>query len=120
VPTKREIDEHGQLGLYQVLLRESPDAPAADDVAGAALIQLRKDAGADDPGPKAQVQPALTEGSTPTWVHTALGEAVYVLRTEAIAASEGKQCNFCAFTAICPAKNPTSSLIELDVERRQP
>ncbi len=116
IPTKAEIAEHGQLGLYQVLLSESADAPLADHVGGAALVQLRKDAGTDDPGPKEQPQAPLDATSPPTWVETALGEAVQVLRAEDITATVGKQCNYCAFTAICPAKNPSPSVVELELE----
>ncbi len=114
VPTKAEIAEHGQLGLYQLLLRESADAPVADHVGGAALVQLRKDAGSEDPGPKEQAQAPIDTGGQPSWVETTLGQAVQVLRAEDITATVGKQCNYCAFTAICPAKNPSPSVVELD------
>ena len=119
VPTKAEIAQHGQLGLYQVLLREASGRPEGDHVGGAALVQLRKDTGTNDPAPKEQAQPPIDEQQKPSWVEAALGQAVHVLRTEDITATEGKQCNYCAFTAICPAKNPSPSVIEIDTRERR-
>lgn len=112
VPTKSEISEHGQLGVYQLLLRE--DSPEGVDVGGAALIQLRKDTGVSDPEPKEQFQAALSATDTgSTWIERALGDAARVIRGEDIVASPGKQCSYCAFTAICPEKNSQVSLLEL-------
>ena len=114
VPTKAETEQHGQLGLYQLLLREDYRADASgEDVGGAALVQLRKDAGAKDPGPKEQVQAPLSTDGEATWIETALGQAAQVIRDEDITAHVGKQCTYCAFAALCPAKNSHVSLIEL-------
>mgnify|MGYP000117669378 FL=1 len=120
VPSKAEIAQNGQLGLYQLLLREIASEPEGGRVGGAALVQLRKDAGANDPAPKEQPQSPLDEQQQPSWIETALGQAVHVLRTEDITATEGKQCNYCAFTAMCPAKNPSPSVIELDTDGPRP
>ncbi len=112
VPTKAEIAHHGQLGVYQVLLREGADGTSA--VGGAALVQLRKDTGVSDPSPKEQIQaplPAAHAGDT--WIERALGEAAQIIRGEDIAATPGKQCGFCTFTSICPEKNAQVSLVEL-------
>ena len=111
VPTKAEVAEHGQLGVYQVLLRESADTDS--EVGGAALIQLRKDTGVSDPAPKQQFQtPIPTEGEA-TWIEQALGEAAHIIRSENIVATPGKQCSFCAFRSMCPEKNAQVSVVEL-------
>jgi superfamily I DNA/RNA helicase/RecB family exonuclease len=110
VPTKSEIDDHGQLGVYQVLLRQE----SGSDAGGAALIQLRKDTGVSDPAPKEQFQAPVVAGqSTVTWIELALGEAAQIIRSEQITASPGKQCGYCAFTSICPEQNVDVSVIEM-------
>lgn len=108
-PTKNEVAKHGQLGVYQLLLREDPLSEA--DIGGAALVQLRKDVAAGDRHPKEQFQAAL-EGDL-TWIEQSLGEAAAIIRSEEIVARVGKQCNYCAFTGICPAKNPQVSVVDL-------
>jgi len=111
IPTKAETANHGQLGVYQLLLGGSADEQA--EVGGAALIQLRKDAGASDPGPKEQFQEPVTHTAVQgvSWIERALGEAVEIIRSERIVASVGKQCNHCAFTSLCPEKNPQTSVV---------
>lgn len=111
VPTKAEISEHGQLGVYQVLLRESVETDG--EAGGAALIQLRKDTGVADPAPKEQFQTPLPSGSDATWIEQALGEAAQIIRSEKIVATPGKQCSFCAFRSMCPEKNAQVSVVEL-------
>jgi superfamily I DNA/RNA helicase/RecB family exonuclease len=116
VPTKNEVAEHGQLGVYQLLLRE--DAAGEVDIGGAALIQLRKDMSAGDRQPKEQFQEPL-QGDV-TWIERSLGQAAAIIRSEDIVARVGKQCNYCAFTAICPAKNPQVSVVELGMPGSAP
>ncbi len=120
VPTKAETEEHGQLGLYQLLLREVGGLVAESGeialVGGAALVQLRRDAGAKDPGPKEQMQAALKDRGDGhvTWIEEALGQAADVVRGEDIGAHVGKHCRFCNFVGICPARNPQVSVIQLE------
>ncbi|MCH1403344.1 MAG: PD-(D/E)XK nuclease family protein, partial [Candidatus Nanopelagicales bacterium] len=125
-PTKKETQEHGQLGVYQLLLRDAYEAAdgAHHDVGGAALVQLRMDAGAKDPGPKQQMQLPLSTDPTDdlrapdgldgvTWIERALGEAADTVRRERIEARPGKHCTFCDFAGMCPAKTPEVSVIDL-------
>jgi ATP-dependent exoDNAse (exonuclease V) beta subunit len=109
----KEIPEHGQLGVYQLLIREGgladggrgeADPPAEQvPVGGAALVQLRVDAAKDSTDPKVQFQEALG-ADEPTWVEVKLGEAAHILRTEAFAATVGPGCRYCAYRSTCPAK----------------
>lgn len=120
IPTRAETDHHGQLGVYQLLLRQAFEESA--EVGGAALIQLRKDAGTSDPAPKEQYQQPLpkSDDAGSSWIERALGEAASIIRNERIVASIGKQCHHCAFTAICPEKNPQVSLVELASPQERP
>jgi hypothetical protein len=118
--------------VYQLLLRDAYEAAdgAHHDVGGAALVQLRMNAGAKDPGPKQQMQLPLTteaaddprgldgpggldELSGVTWIERALGEAANTVRRERIEARPGKHCTFCDFAGLCPAKTPEVSVIDL-------
>ncbi len=100
VPDK-EIPDHGQLGVYQLLLRE--DADVTGDVGGAALVQLRVDAAKGSVEPKVQIQEALGSAE-PTWVEVRLGAAAQIVRTEAFTANVGPACRWCAYRSACPAK----------------
>jgi PD-(D/E)XK nuclease superfamily len=72
-------------------------------VGGAALVQLRVDAGKASGDPKVQFQEALGPDE-PTWVEVKLGEAARILRTEAFVATPGPGCSYCAYKSACPAK----------------
>jgi len=120
IPSQAETQEHGQLGLYQLLLRDGYESSgaAAAEVGGAALVQLRKDESSKDLGPKEQMQspldsPAEGDGGSITWIETALGEAAEIVRAEDIHASVGKHCRYCNFVDMCPAKNSQVSVVEL-------
>jgi superfamily I DNA/RNA helicase/RecB family exonuclease len=108
VPTK-DLPEHGQLGVYQLLLREAGPHGADSDIGepvpigGAALVQLRVDDGRDATEAKVQFQPPLGE-EQPTWVEVRLGEAAHIVRTEAFVAQVGPGCSFCAYRSACPAR----------------
>jgi RecB family exonuclease len=113
---QKDIPEHGQLGVYQLLLREGGMRAAEEsaeeaaqepvpgvEVGGAALVQLRVDAGKASGDPKVQFQEALGPDE-PTWVEVKLGEAAHILRTEAFVATPGPGCSYCAYKTACPAK----------------
>ena len=104
-PSGPELAEHGQLGLYQLMIRSgaySADTESAPG--GAALVQLRINEGKNDDGPKVQMQEALT-GEPPTWVEHRLGQAVSVIRSEEFPAVRCRECRFCAFHSVCPAQS---------------
>ena len=96
-----DVPEHGQLGVYQLILRAG-DEPR--EVGGAALVQLRVAATKDAADPKVQFQEALPSQS-PTWVEVKLGEAAHAIRTEVFSATLGSSCRFCAYRTSCPARS---------------
>ena len=103
-PPDRSIPDHGQLGVYQLLVREGGLASEPDaSVGGAALVQLRVGVAMSVDEPKVQFQDALPE-NRPTWVEVRLGEAAHVLRTEAFEATVGAHCRYCAYRISCPAQ----------------
>jgi RecB family exonuclease len=107
-----QLPEHGQLGVYQLMIREGGlppmDLGAADtvppvEVGGAALVQLRIPAGAATEDPLTQFQEPLG-ADRPTWVEVKLGKAAAIVRSEEFAATVGDQCRHCAYSTSCPAK----------------
>ena len=104
-----DVPEHGQLGVYQLILREGglsqvdePDRPV--DVGGAALVQLRlPESKSEAAVAKEQFQPALAD-ERPTWVEVRLGQAAHVVRTEKVLAAPGGHCRYCHFASTCPAQ----------------
>jgi RecB family exonuclease len=102
VPAK-DVPEHGQLGVYQLLLREGGLGDGPAPVGGAALVQLRVDEGKGSTDAKVQFQDALPDDA-PTWVEIRLGEAARILREEGFVATAGHACSYCAYQSTCPAK----------------
>lgn len=96
-----EVPDHGQLGVYQLVLREAGVGDGPSPVAGAALVQLRVPAGKDSPMPKIQEQGSIG-ADRPSWVEQRLGAAAAVVRGEEFPAIPGGHCRYCAFTRICP------------------
>jgi len=100
-PTKDEIKEHPQLGLYQLSVEngavEGHDAPG-----GAELWQLRQELSS---GMRVQVQgpqPPDNDGVRP--IERQLMNAVDRLRTEDFPARPGTHCTYCAFARFCPTQ----------------
>jgi CRISPR/Cas system-associated exonuclease Cas4 (RecB family) len=107
-PPDSKVPEHGQLGVYQLLVeRDPPDTEEKAVSGGAALVQLRE--GTVDGFPKVQFQEPITED--PAWIVDRLSEAVSILRREAFTPREGSQCAYCAFKASCPTKPTSDDLV---------
>jgi RecB family exonuclease len=103
-PSGEAVAEHPQLGLYQLAVAngavdELVGGPAL--AGGAELLQLR---GPDLRAAKVQRQDPLDEESGERPIELQLTEAVRRIRDEDFPAQEGKHCDFCDFTAMCPAK----------------
>lgn len=102
-PTRAEVAEHTQLGVYQLAARLGAFdslAPGIREVAEPSLLQLRHGGAL----PERQFQPVLPEG--PSWLTEKLEQAVEILQGGSFEAREGPQCAWCAFGSSCPAINP--------------
>ena len=103
-PTKAEIAENGQLGIYQLLLRDqqNPDLRwETKDLeqipVGAALVQLK----VDSSKPKIQPQEAIDFSQSPTWIEVKLGEAAEIIRTESFTPKVNPSCRYCPYKPVC-------------------
>lgn len=112
-PTVAEVTEDIQLGFYQYLIDHGAaddllGAEAAGDMAvsgGAELWQLR-----DSRTEKPAVQQQPSRDDQPSPIEARLQTAVELIRSERLAASPGRHCDFCAFDKICPARGSESVL----------
>jgi superfamily I DNA/RNA helicase len=106
------IEEHAQLGTYQVAI----DAGAASDLvdggaAGAELVQLRNDADSRSPGvPLVQSQPGPVSDE-PFFALDQLRRAVRHIAEENFAATENSHCKYCEFRALCPTTDAGSTIL---------
>ncbi len=135
-PTGPQVDEHQQLGVYQLAVAHGAadkvlDAPA--EVGGAELVQLRHPsargaagadraagtdraagAGADRAAglPKVQRQrPATARADGVPPVQAQLADAVRTLREEDFVARPGPGCRTCDFRTLCPAQPQGRTLL---------
>lgn len=109
-PSKTEIAEHPQLGLYQLAVdsgaaADVPGVPPGAGAGGAELIQLRL--GKELPRVDSQGAPELIEQQ--------LSRAVAAVRAEEFvarpaASPQNGHCRYCSFQAICPAFSTGSVL----------
>lgn len=112
-PTKNEVAEHSQLGLYQLAVDHGAadehlegSAAASGVSGGAELIQLRHGVEL----PKVQHQPAPDAGAgteaeaAPRLVEEQLMQAAAAVRAEEFVARPGGHCDRCDFHAICPVQ----------------
>lgn len=102
-PTKKEIAEHPQLGLYQLAVDHGAvegldGVPPGARAGGAELIQLRL----------GKHLPRVDSQGKPELIHDQLAEAVGAVRAEEFVARpspnpKSGHCRYCSFQAICPA-----------------
>lgn len=115
IPGQGEIPEHGQLGIYQLLIArdprawQSPEMPAVPG--GAALVQLRHDDAVGDGSPKVQAQEPLDTADEDSWIVRKLVHATDIVRNEAFHPHSGNACQYCSFKNICPTKDHSEDLI---------
>ncbi|WP_235536086.1 ATP-dependent helicase [Nocardioides sp. Root190] len=109
-PTKQEILEHPQLGLYQLAvdagaLADVEGVPDGAGAGGAELVQLRL--GKD--------LPRIDSQGEPEFIEEQLTRAVAAVRAEEFAARpsaspQNGHCRYCSFQPICPAFSTGSVL----------
>ena len=105
-PRKNELDEHAQLGTYQLAVREGA-LDGNRELGGAELVMLRLD-GPD--GPKVPQQPALPDGRS--WVDALLEKAVRRILHESFPPVPQEHCDRCDFRRCCPAQPDGRQVVE--------
>ncbi len=102
VASQAATEEHAQLGVYQLSVREGglAEVPADDvELGGAELVHLG--ATYADGRPKVRVQAPLPPGET--WVHEVVADAARLAAGPGYPARRNSRCTTCAFRHMCPA-----------------
>jgi ATP-dependent exoDNAse (exonuclease V) beta subunit len=117
-PTRTQVEEHPQLGVYQLAVREG----AVDDAfggtrpepGGAELVQLRQPESRTVPdAPKVQHQPGLGESPAgPQWIENLLADAADRVLRERFVPTPGDQCGHCSFRGSCSARPEGRQVVE--------
>jgi superfamily I DNA/RNA helicase/RecB family exonuclease len=109
-PGKKDLEEHPQLGTYQLAVRHGAVAEHVPDAVpgGAELVMLRLEA--TEGGPKVPQQPALAEGRT--WVEDLLEKAVRQVMSESFPPTPQERCDHCSFKVACPAQADGRQVVE--------
>ncbi|HEY3527838.1 MAG TPA: ATP-dependent DNA helicase [Nocardioides sp.] len=100
-PTQAEIDEHPQLGLYQLAV-EHGAVEGHGEPGGAELWQLRQEVGGAMRVQEQDLQQPGADGLR--IIDRQLMEAARRLRAEEFPARPGTHCDYCAFERFCPAR----------------
>ncbi|MBF4160686.1 ATP-dependent helicase [Nocardioides acrostichi] len=115
-PSGKAVQQHLQLGLYQLavdrgavepLVADLGDAVVPAEAGGAELVQLGlEDAGEYPVVQHQDVQP--DDGLARIELHTRLQRAAVMLRQESFPALAGQHCRDCPFVPVCPIKSAGS------------
>ncbi|WP_344666848.1 ATP-dependent DNA helicase [Catenulispora yoronensis] len=109
VPTKNEAQEHPQLAVYQLAVREGAIKGVSNESGGAELVFLRE---GDAAGlPKTADQSPAPEGPGDTPIEKKLATMAARVLDENFAAYGEKQCGTCVFRKCCPKQPEGKQLL---------
>ncbi len=109
VPTKSEAQEHPQLAVYQLVVREGAIQGVSNESGGAELVFLREGDSAGLPK-TAEQDPSLEQpGETP--IEKKLAKMAARVLDENFAAYGEKQCGTCVFRKCCPKQPEGKQLL---------
>ncbi len=100
-PKESELDEHPQLGVYQLAIERGAFPDDGNEPGGAALVQL----GTTAKKPKEQGQPALAESEDPAWAEKLVLDTAEGMAGSAFAAVEHQHCRTCPVRTSCPIQS---------------
>ncbi|WP_307812670.1 ATP-dependent DNA helicase [Phycicoccus sp. CSK15P-2] len=100
-PRADEVTRHGQLGAYQLAVREGALAEHGRDSGGAALLQLGK---AANKATTLQVQVPLADDPEPGWADELVTTTADAMGAATFTATPGDWCGACQLQSSCPAR----------------
>jgi RecB family exonuclease len=102
-PTRAELEQHGQLGAYQVAVEEGGFAALGERSAGAALVFIGK-GGLKGLRPSVLTQESLDRSDDPTWARRLVEETAEGMGAADFRAAQGKACETCPVRSSCPVQ----------------
>ncbi|MEO5743417.1 MAG: PD-(D/E)XK nuclease family protein, partial [Terracoccus sp.] len=108
-PTRADLEQHGQLGAYQVAIEAGAFEPLGDQSAGAALVQIGK-AGLSGLKPSVQQQAPLGQAPDPGWARALVEATADGMGAADFTATAGSWCKTCALKSSCPVQPEGESL----------
>ncbi|NUR61880.1 MAG: ATP-dependent helicase [Catenulispora sp.] len=109
VPTKNEAQEHPQLAVYQLVVREGAIKGVSNESGGAELVFLREPDSSGMPKTADQAPPMEAPGDTP--IEKKLAKMAARVLDENFAAYGEKQCGTCVFRKCCPKQPEGKQLL---------
>ncbi|WP_041540726.1 ATP-dependent helicase [Catenulispora acidiphila] len=109
VPTKNEAQEHPQLAVYQLVVREGAIQGVSNESGGAELVFLREGDAAGLPKTAEQDPSLELPGETP--IEKKLATMAARVLDENFAAYGEKQCGTCVFRKCCPKQPEGKQLL---------
>ena len=111
-PTAAEIEQHAQLGVYQVAVGHGA-VPGHDASAGAELVHLRQEF-AKEPGLPVVQQQAPPSPDEPFFAYELLRRSRDAVRLERFEATVNDRCQICPFQRSCPAQAAGDQTVEAE------
>ncbi len=108
-PTQADLEQHGQLGAYQVAVEAGAFEPLGEQSAGAALVQIGK-AGLSGLKPSVQQQVQLGQAPDPGWARALVEATADGMGAADFTATAGSWCKTCALKSSCPVQPEGESL----------
>jgi superfamily I DNA/RNA helicase/RecB family exonuclease len=109
VPSKNEAQEHPQLAVYQLAVREGAVKGLSNEPGGAELVFLREPDSSGMPKTADQAPPVEPAGQTP--IEKKLAKMAARVLDENFAAYGEKQCGTCVFRKCCPKQPEGKQLL---------
>ena len=118
-PSTEDVDNHPQLGVYQVAVRAGAlRDKLGDDVelGGAELVHLRvgaiiKEGGDSLPAIQRQVSSDADRDDNAGWAEDLVRTVAEGIRTETFVARVNSRCDRCDFNRVCPAQDAGASVV---------
>ncbi|MDN5780096.1 MAG: PD-(D/E)XK nuclease family protein, partial [Humibacillus sp.] len=108
-PSRADLEQHGQLGAYQVAVEAGGFESLGNQSAGAALVQIGK-AGLAGLTPSVQQQAPLGQTPDPGWARALVEATADGMGAADFTATAGSWCKTCALKASCPVQPEGESL----------
>ena len=103
-PTEAELEQHGQLGAYQVAVEEGGFPALGERSAGAALVFIGKGGLSRAQAERARRSRRCERSDDPTWARALVEQTAEGMGAAEFRAAQGKACETCPVRSSCPVQ----------------